>query len=198
MGHWFSLHVFAWLGRGGVGRYEQRQRDDCIVRASLLPTHQPTFMLLIRYGAAFAMCTLLHFFDRAGGNARDAGAEKTRGKYVSTKGDLLQAIKGRRDGSGSGRGYISSSDADGGMEEEGSSNDDDDQGQGKRGWKHPKRSTAPSSNLSSSLMGALALPPPAPLSMTSEEFVRDFLSKYPPAPKSYEVTAAIVCFVWCS
>jgi hypothetical protein len=139
------------------------------------------------------MCTLLHMFGMAGANARVVGAEKQGGKAIKTKGDLLQSIKGRRKGSRSGRVYVSSSDADGGMGLEGSSDDDNVSTQSKEGGEHRKRSSAPSSNLPASLMSALSMPPPTPLSMTSEEFIRDFLSKYPPAPKSYQVIAACAC-----
>lgn len=124
-----------------------------------------------------------------GGIVRNAGAEKDKGRDLKTKGDLLHAIKGRRKGSGSGTENFSSSDADERMDAKASSDDEDETGRSKRRDKNFKRLHASSSSLPSSLMSALALPPPSPLSMTSEQFIRDFLSKYPPAPKSYEVTS---------
>ena len=143
--------------------------------------------MLVRYGAAFAICSMMHVL---GGIVRNDGAEKGKGSDFKTKGDLLHAIKGRRKGSGSGTENVSSSDADEGMDTKASSDDENETGQSKRSDKNFKRLPASSSSLPSSLMSALALPPPSPLSMTSEEFIRDFLSKYPPAPKSYEVTTA--------
>jgi hypothetical protein len=193
LGHGISLHVCTRVGGWRDDGHEQRPRDDRIVCGQFLFTLQRYFTLMIRYGAAFAVCTLLHMFGMAGANARVAGAEKQGDKDIKTKGYLLQSIKGRREGSGGGRDYVSSSDADGGMELEGSSDDDDVSTQTKKGGEHRKRSSAPSSNLPSSLMSALSMPPPTPLSITSEEFIRDFLSKYPPAPKSYEVIAACDC-----
>jgi hypothetical protein len=139
--------------------------------------------MLVRYGAAFAICSLMHVF---GGIVRNAGAEKRKGSDFKTKGDLLHAIKGRRKGTEN----VSSSEADEGTDAKASSDDEDETGRSKRRDKNFKRLPVSSSSLPSSLMSALALPPPSPLSMTSEEFIRDFLSKYPPAPKSYEVTTA--------
>ena len=70
---------------------------------------------MIRYGAAFVMCTLLHVFGRGGVGTRDIGVEKQKEKDLKTKEALLQAIRGggRRRGRG---GQVSSSDGDGGGE----------------------------------------------------------------------------------
>lgn len=122
-----------------------------------------------------------------GGDSRPTEIDRKKGKEFKTKGHLLHvhAIDGA--GRGGGTTDLSSSDADGGIGGEESSDDDDESRQSKGIGKHRNQSPAPSRDLPSSLMSALTMPPPSPLSMASEEFIRDFLSKYPPAPKSYEV-----------
>ncbi len=142
---------------------------------------------MIRYGAAFVMCTLLHVFGRAGVGTRDIGVEKQKEKDLKTKEALLQAIRGggRRRGRG---GQVSSSDGDGG-ERGGESSDDNGSSEGGGRGRDNKRLPQIHPNLPSSLMHALTIPPPSPLSMTLDEFTKEYLLKFPPAPKSYEVTA---------
>jgi len=133
------------------------------------------------------MCSLLHVFGRTGVGARDIRVEKQKEQDLKTKGALLQAIRGR--GRRGRRGEeFSSSDGDGGGAGGGSSNDDTGEGEG--GLRDHKSLPPTQPKLPSSLMRALTIPPPSPLSMTLDEFTKDFLLKFPPAPKSYEVTAA--------
>jgi hypothetical protein len=136
------------------------------------------------------MCALLHMTATTGGNSHHVEIDRKKETEFKTKGYLLHAI----DGAGRRRwtGDVSSSDADGGNGEE-SSDDDNGFGHSKGvGKKHRSHLPAVSRNLPPSLMSALTIPPPLPLSMASEEFIRDFLSKYPPAPKSYEVIFVVV------
>ena len=150
----------------------------------------PMLTLLGRYSTSFVMCSLLHVFSSTSLDARISGAKKQKGKESVASTALLQALEGkgaRRSGRGE---DVNSSDADGGIEGEESSNDDDyGTVESARGDKHRKHSPTTPSELPSSLMRALTAPPPSPLNLTSEDFIRDFLSKYPPSPKSYEVTA---------
>jgi len=121
-----------------------------------------------------------------GGDSRHAEIDRKKGKEFKTKGHLLHVHAYDGAGRGGGNTDLSSSDADGGIGGEESSDDDDESRQSKA-VKHRNQSPAASRDLPSSLMSALTMPPPSALSMASEEFIRDFLSKYPPAPKSYEV-----------
>ncbi len=152
----------------------------------------PMLTLLGRYSTAFVVCSLLHVFSRTSLDARVSGAKKQKGKESIASTALLQALEGkgaRRSVRGE---DVNSSDADGGIEGEESSNDDDyGTVESARGDKHRKHSPTTPSELPSSLMRALTAPPPSTLNLTSEDFIRDFLSKYPPSPKSYEVTQMI-------
>jgi hypothetical protein len=95
------------------------------------------------------------------------------------------------------RAYVSSSDADGGTgAEESSENNDKDADTGKRQGvvQRRKRSSTMSIKLPPRLMDALTIPPPPPLITTLDHFISDFMSKFPPAPKSYSVTVALTIF----
>jgi hypothetical protein len=152
------------------------------------------YALFIRYSAAFMVSSLLHIFGSVSHVARISGLKKLKGKDRNAKRVMLEALEGRKNRTIGGTGYVTSSDSEKGNEGEGSSNyDDDSVVQSAAGYESRKLLPTSPSKLPSSLMEALTAPPPSPLSMTSEDFLRDFLSKYPPSPKSYEVTAVDRC-----
>ena len=135
------------------------------------------------------MSSLLHVFGSASPDSRNLDIKKLYRKKRNTKRFLLRALESWTDRTSGGTADMNSSDAEKGFEGEGSSIDEDDVTlQSTRGDKQRKLLPTSPHTLPSSLMRALTIPPPSPSSMTSEDFIRDFLSKYPPSPKSYEVT----------